>query len=687
MTSFFRMPIVYVLAGLVAFATFAAVWIGRSKIQRITVHKRQSNDHNQEPKITANAQSSNPLPVLAKGSDGILRTKEGLRRKVLVTTLGLVPLNAPEDGKPVGDPLDYASIAFVFGETNVADPPLLQVGPREGPPLGWVPANAVVEWETRLMARPVPRAQRQPLILYHEEECLLAVLSDQACAKHAPKSCPIEGEEPPGAAGFGETILGLPILRTQTIALANQGPSTLLEVAALVSDRAPLKLPEILPDELKEAVRHVDVVFAIDTTASMRDSLNSTLKFVMMSIESLKNRNRDKEFRFGLVEYRDHSPSFGFSARVAALLGDSSEFSSKLGAIETADRGDDSIDEAVLDGVELALPVEAGNDRLGWGSGRTGELATKLLVLIGDAPDHARDLIRAQALAARARNAGVAVAVVPIERRELLSRDEAKRFHAQWQTLAQGSFRPIDPTTRKPRPPLVFRRDDAEGLAVSLKPLLDDRFEHARELAARDEAAAEGKLKDYLNARGLPLERDQPVLLDFHRGGTDLRRPDPRHEGRRAPSIRKGWIAEQIGGKPVVTVEVLMSRAELDALIAEYSRFQGAAQGSARDIRELLRVGAAAASGESVFLASDRGEQTFAEYLRRREGLPPPRAESLLRLSQADLLQLDEPTRSALDARLRSVIAALVSLRSEWNDPNRTTPDGLATIPYRLIDF
>lgn len=681
-----RMPIVYLLSAVVAGLAFATFWFrGRPTTSPPTNIGKTRPTKAAKPADPLRKAGIDFLPPGSKDADGILLTREGLRRKVLVTTLGLVPLNAAEDGKPVGEPLDYASIAFVFGETNIADPPLLRIGPREGPPVGWVPADSVVEWETRLMARPVPRADRAPIVLYREENCLRAVLSDRPCPKHAPKPCPVEGEEPAGPIGFGDTVLGLPILRSKPFEAPGQLASNLLEVAALVADRSPIELPKVLPDRLKEAVRHVDVLFAIDSTASMRDSWNAALKFAMTLVESLKNQNDDKIFRFGLVEYRDRSNSFRFVSRLTAGLTDSSEFSVKLGGSTAAEVGDGSIDEAVFDGVETALSVWIG-DRGDRQADESDELTTKLLVLIGDAPDHARDLKRAEALAARARTARIAVAAVAIERPDLLSKDEAKRLREQWQALARGSFRPIDRATNKRRPALIFGPNQAERLAESLKPLYADRFERAREVAARDEAAAESRLKEYLSARGVRLEREQPVMVDRRRQG-DPRRRDPRHRGRRAPSMRQGWIAETLGGKPLVTIEVLMSRAELDALIAEFSRLQGAAQGSARAPRDLLLAGEAAAAGESAFLARDRGEQTFADFLRRREGLPPPRPDSLLSLTQTDLLQLDSPTRSALDARLRSAIAALVKLRSAWNDPNRTTPDGMAGVPYRWIDF
>jgi hypothetical protein len=131
-----------------------------------------------------------------------------------------------------------------------------------------------------------------------------------------------------------------------------------------------------------------------------------------------------------------------------------------------------------------------------------------------------------------------------------------------------------------------------------------------------------------------------------------------------------------------------MSRAELGVLIDELTQLQQASQGTTRDLSDLLRIGTAAASGETGFLAADRGSQTFADHLRRRQGLPPARPDSLLRRTQSDLLQADDLYRSALDARLGSSLAELIRRRnaSDWDDPRRTI-DGMAPVPYALIDF
>ncbi len=101
-------------------------------------------------------------------------------------------------------------------------------------------------------------------------------------------------------------------------------------------------------------------------------------------------------------------------------------------------------------------------------------------------------------------------------------------------------------------------------------------------------------------------------------------RPDPRFQGRKAPSVRIGWIAEQLNGEALISIETLMSREEVGTLIDELTQLQLAAQGTARDLADLAEIGTAAAAGpESSFLAVDRGPQAFGDHLRRREGLPP----------------------------------------------------------------
>ncbi len=683
-----RMPIAYLalLLGGLAFG-----------LSRLRTDPRPADVASPSP-IRSCEEPHSPLPTAppaiaepAEASpDPILRTPEGLRRKVLVRQLGIVARNAPAGGWVVGEPLDYFSIHYVL-----SDPPTgldrFQIGDREGHSLGWVPRGAVLEWDTRLMARPTPRPGRPPLVLYREPGCLLEALGTRVCPEHG-GSCPVEGEET-SEATVEVAALGMPILETQSIPQPDGSSRTIYRVASLVRDQAPVVVPKEPPPDLVPWLKRLDVAFVIDTTASMQGAIEGVRRLAEKLIEDASERYRDVTLRLALIEYRDATPEFAYAVRRVTDFADPRSFRQALEGLAAADRGDGSIDESVLDGLEAALPDARGLERLRWPTGRAGELATRLVVLIGDSPDHAHDLTRSRQLAARARTSKVTIATVAINRPGFLRGDERDRYFDQWNTLALESYRPTSAASGFAQPigPLRLQLGEGPGAIVAqLGSLLEDRVKQAREMAALAAAEARGRLKQYTDSRGLTMEQVAPVLADLHRSDTTPQaRGDLRLEGHVAPSVRRGWIAERQGRMAMVEVEILMSRQELDAIIQELTQLQRAVQGDSRDLRDLLRIGTAAAAGEVTFLGQDRGEETIGEHLRRRRGLPPARPGSLLSRRQSDLLQADDLFRAALIRRLKASIATLVQRRNApfWKDPQRTTPDGMAPVPYAPLDF
>jgi hypothetical protein len=701
MPPLYRMPVFYLAVLTLAAVIGVGSWV--TAVTTIVPVPRAERSVAPDPALARSKPVS--LPESAP-SDGILRTAEGLRRKVVVKDLDVACQSAPDGGRSVGKPLDYFAIRFLYGEHPTDRPRMFQLGPRDGPPQGWVSTGAVLEWDTRLMVRPTPRAGRPSLVIYREERCLLDALAARLCPRHHGR-CPTEGEEAPDAGSdvpktgtlAAATALGMPILRSRSIPEPDGSTRTIFEVASLVHDQAPPPPPpEAPPADLMPALRRVYIAFVIDTTASMEATIDATRRLATTLFMQTMHRYKGIDLQLALVEYRDTAPAFGFTTRIVTPFVSPAGFRAALDRIAAAKRGDGSVDEAVFDGLAVALPAGVEEPaaartfgHLKWPAGRAGELATKMVVLLGDAPDHARDLTRARVLAAQAKQAGITIATVALDRPGELSRDEFTRYRDQWRTLAEESFRPLDKATtfKTPVPPAVLRLEQSTALEPLLQALVDDRIAHARNLAAIAAAEAEHRLEQYVNSHGLTLDQVAPVLVDLHRGEAEPhQRPDPRAGGRKAPSLRRGWIAERIGGAPLVTVEVLLARDELGVLIDELTQLQQAAQGTAGDLADLLRIGNAAASGETAFLAADRGTQTFADHLRRRQGLPPARAESLLHRTQAELLQADELYRSALDSRLGATLAALIHRyqAEDWSDPRRTI-DGMGLIPYSLIDF
>lgn len=663
----YRMPVAYLAA-----VVIAGIWLATGRASRPRgspggegVAGTSTASFATLPPAPAGA--NEPGPPAASGS--LPRVVEGSRRKAVIRGLDVVPRRTP-DSDATGAALDDFAVRFVEDET----PTMLRVGSRSGAG-GWVPRDSAVEWDSPLMARPAPRGARPALVLFRDEPCAAAAVAGRPCPDHGGR-CPTEGEESPEAAPA--PLMGWPVLRTKSIAGPGGTPAAVHEVAALVADRAP---PAARPEAvaaLRPLLNHIYIAFAVDTTASMRESIASARSFATDLAGQVAADHPGMLLHLALVEYRDDAPGYGFRARLTTKFTEPAGFRAYADALAALRPDDGSPDESVLDGVALCLPGAPGG--VDWPTGRAGELATKLVVLLGDAPDHARDLSRATALAARARAAGIAIAAVRLDRPGSLSPDDQARFEGQWRTLAEGSYRAAGSR------PLLLGADGAASLAASITSLTDDRKAEARAVAARAAAEAEARLQPYADSRGRTLDRVAPVLVDLHRGeAVPTPRPDPRFNGRKAPSIRRGWLAGRVGGAEVVSLELLMTRGDLDALIAELAALQQAASGSATDLADLLAVGRTA--GPNSYFASDRGSQTFADHLRRRLGLPI-RPGGPLDRTQSDLLRADSLELATLGARIRDALLVLTKRRNapDWSDPGRTV-EGMAAVPYDGLDF
>jgi hypothetical protein len=93
------------------------------------------------------------------------------------------------------------------------------------------------------------------------------------------------------------------------------------------------------------------------------------------------------------------------------------------------------------------------------------------------------------------------------------------------------------------------------------------------------------------------------------------------------------------------------------------------------------------AAGEASYFSADRGEETFADHLRRRFGIPV-RPKGLLDRTRSDLLLADSLDRAALDGKLRAALLGLTRRRNApgWSDARRTV-EGMAPVSYDGIDF
>ena len=122
----------------------------------------------------------------------------------------------------------------------------------------------------------------------------------------------------------------------------------------------------------------MELVIVIDATGSMQGAIDA-------SVEALQDFSAIMEgispkFRMGLVEYRDHGDMKNGAQIAESLNKNVKKIRKELSKVNAGGGGD--YPEAVLAGLE-----EAFSKKMGW-----KESANKLLVVVGDAPPHARTM-------------------------------------------------------------------------------------------------------------------------------------------------------------------------------------------------------------------------------------------------------------------------------------------------------
>ena len=123
----------------------------------------------------------------------------------------------------------------------------------------------------------------------------------------------------------------------------------------------------------------IDLVFVIDTTASMTPLIEATKDVVKQCVAALKQANPEvrQATRFGLVAYQDATPGLK-PVEIVCKLSDANTFQQKLEQLGVANQGSEEVPEDVLAGLAAAIGPD-----MGWNT-----MAFKHVMLIGDASAH-----------------------------------------------------------------------------------------------------------------------------------------------------------------------------------------------------------------------------------------------------------------------------------------------------------
>ena len=258
------------------------------------------------------------------------------------------------------------------------------------------------------------------------------------CPQHPkPGTCPLAGRQPGRQRGVPRPIIGLPIFEREARKAANGETSSLFRSGLALFGRRvpPPPPPQASRHDLKRALK--GSLYRLRTrhdafdAACHRRSTAGRRRTCRRPIAALPRV--EPAGRLGRVSRRRSLLSRVTSFTNAAVL------RTALQRVSAALEGDGTIPESVYRGVEAALPPAG---RLDWPTGVVGDASTKLLVLLGDAPDHETNLQRAKVLASQARAARITIAAVELQS-PLLARSEASLLRSQWRALAEGGYRPV----------------------------------------------------------------------------------------------------------------------------------------------------------------------------------------------------------------------------------------------------
>lgn len=139
----------------------------------------------------------------------------------------------------------------------------------------------------------------------------------------------------------------------------------------------PVAQEDLSDKDLKDT--SVDLVFVIDTTASMTPLIEATKDVVKQCVAALKQANPEvrQATRFGLVAYQDATPGLK-PVEIVCKLSDANTFQQKLEQLGVATQGSEEVPEDVLAGLTAAIGPD-----MGWNT-----MAFKHVMLIGDASAH-----------------------------------------------------------------------------------------------------------------------------------------------------------------------------------------------------------------------------------------------------------------------------------------------------------
>lgn len=595
---------------------------------------------------TTNREEDESSVAVLPGLHECLTTVDGLRRKVVTTQPNLRCLDKINGGRLHSVELSLFQELFVLETVPSSGPPewyLVSSSPRRAHELGYLRADTVAEWNTRLGLRPIA-----PVLFY----------SDASDAEQLASTGQTSGE-PIGRAAPDDDrkFLPWPIVDSHTV---TNDKGQVVEIALLnfLGERQagddfgdPAVTVARYSDERKQAIAgEISVItlgFAVDNTQSTDPFVPQIVNFISETSATVSEQR--PKLKLALTLYRDDVPGLTWNGSVTKTLWNGvpqpiDDFLSEVRPIKAPTVGSKDYPECAFQGLIEVLNATQ------W-----ERLSHKVVCWIGDNSAHPEgsdknanvgpdDIIRL------AKEKGITIHAVAI--RGSGGDSEQATHLSQCRTIAEA-------TGGK-----VYSLDDAEQLATEISNAV--RREHAivRKNSEDLQKIADGELTvaDYMTTKDRDeLRRRYQFVRLLDSAGIELAGFAPG-----TPKFAQGWAPTQLpgSGAPLFERLVFVSRVEVDLLLSELNNLVALMRtDSTKGVFDTFNVGLGARVGDQSFFSKSReGDLPFDAFMAAR-GIPL--RTGITMKSRTELLAMPPEEKLLLKARLvNEVIPRLTNVRS-----------------------
>lgn len=494
------------------------------------------------------------LPILL-GTHSVMaiepdKTPEDIQKKAVIVKYPSVKLYKQATGE-AGDEAAFMQMYFIMKPEMNERIPVSKAPNKTGDPDGWLAKDSFAEWNTVQMIQLEPQSGRTLAKVFDTQQCASSFARDGQTSS----GCNELGEEPSawGNKKFENQRLLIPVFSKEQESFQG-GFIRVFESGQSVKATPDQSTPNQGKTQLTLGY---DIVFAIDSTASMGQWFTPTTEVIQTFIKNIQQTVGSGEIktalRMGVLFYRDRLRNRNEPGCLEYLHKWGQELTGEINSViqalqneKEATCGSEEVPESVFDGLNRVIVDTKWQDN-----------AFKAIVLVGDASPHpATDeknpmkfdisTILKQSEEKSIRFLNIKLAEDDEAFKNLAFATQLQSNRGRYATVPKGEIETFKSAL------LQTLNDEWDTLTKAVR-IIEDM---------RTGKLASGGTPDFLSPdfiKKYKLEGNEPQIIIS-------RLPAMADPSQALPDFMKGWVPEKIQGKLVASEVIFMDRSKLKIL-------------------------------------------------------------------------------------------------------------------------